>query len=397
MPVPSLPLELIPLILTELRLFSGRDDITKRVTGRSIALVCRAWYPLGVALAWHDLVLDSPQAVKRVVELFERRPDLRCLLRNVDIIGNSLGGEPQVQSDHEPYSRIAEDDIVWLWANAPGIRSLEVFDSTWIRFDETVPYLHLLKNLQRSHIILFVPPTHLSTMFYAALFASLATATRLKVFCLITPCSEFRWIGPSLPSSSGPPLPLKTLSFMPIRSERTNDTRVFRRTLDLVQSATLTTLTAYLEPSDLPILDTLPRFDNLSMIALHLEWPDKHGPLVHHFLTILRTLSPRRLRFTLFAVDVRTPHLGLVPLPASFTLTSFLLALPSFVALATLSHFHLRSDSVPQAQPDPLPPGWRLASQVRLRLALSPSKDPVKCTLSKFDAGEAGDGTWYLS
>ncbi|GAA5956322.1 hypothetical protein JCM10213_001764 [Rhodosporidiobolus nylandii] len=100
MPMPFLPLEFVSLVLTELRRLCAKDvdvDLSRRDNGLNVALVCKAWKPLGLGIVWHDLTLDSPTATRRAYQHFQAHPHLLhfaqevCVVNSVTTIFQPIG------------------------------------------------------------------------------------------------------------------------------------------------------------------------------------------------------------------------------------------------------------------------------------------------------------------
>ncbi|GAA6036119.1 hypothetical protein JCM8097_006625 [Rhodosporidiobolus ruineniae] len=85
MPVPSLPLEVVGLIVEQVRLSCENDDSARRLNGLSIALVCRAWRDFGTGVVWYRLVLDSPEKACQEHETLSAVPHLAALVKEIDI------------------------------------------------------------------------------------------------------------------------------------------------------------------------------------------------------------------------------------------------------------------------------------------------------------------------
>ncbi|GAA5947132.1 hypothetical protein JCM10213_001431 [Rhodosporidiobolus nylandii] len=187
MPLPSLPLELVSLVLTELRL-SCRNDTVRRVIGRNVALVCRAWESLGLGIAWHTLELDSPARVKRATAHFATHPRLLLAVREHRVTGNhsvlanrtpSNGGGPT-----------AADDVVALWARSPNVLSLTITTPSWLDCDRLILVLHSLDSLRHLRHLKIHPGADPSdnTFQTSLILAFMSTLRHLQdldvVFCL---------------------------------------------------------------------------------------------------------------------------------------------------------------------------------------------------------------------
>jgi hypothetical protein len=109
MPVPPLPLELHRLIL--LHLANDLPHVERREHGGRVALVCKAWKPLGVELALRNLVLRREKDDK-LAELLVEHPEWLSKVKNL-----ILKGSPDFEDFGEAAGGAIWEDVLHLCSN----------------------------------------------------------------------------------------------------------------------------------------------------------------------------------------------------------------------------------------------------------------------------------------
>ncbi|GAA5860205.1 hypothetical protein JCM8547_009226, partial [Rhodosporidiobolus lusitaniae] len=99
MPVRPLLIELTSQIVDEIRESCGDgnnlDVRTLRSHGRSCALVWKAWRPLGTAMVWYKVVLDSVEAIRPAVEHFKQYGHLPNLVKEMELLDDPGDCDPE--------------------------------------------------------------------------------------------------------------------------------------------------------------------------------------------------------------------------------------------------------------------------------------------------------------
>ncbi|GAA5914541.1 hypothetical protein JCM6882_000411 [Rhodosporidiobolus microsporus] len=136
MPVRPLPLEVVALITTEVRLACA-DFQARRDAGTSIALVCRAWRPLGESVCWHSLDLSEPGLAHETAERFKDAPHLAQSVRDL-----ACGTEIDLDQPLKTFEdRAATDDLLTLWRLCTRVKRLELRQEQWVDTSHFFAYL----------------------------------------------------------------------------------------------------------------------------------------------------------------------------------------------------------------------------------------------------------------
>ncbi|BGP15385.1 hypothetical protein JCM10213v2_003353 [Rhodosporidiobolus nylandii] len=384
MPLPSLPLELVSLILAELRL-SCRNDNERRTIGRNVALVCKAWESLGLGIAWHTLELDSPAKVKSATAHFATHPRLLRFVREHRVAGR--GGVPADRTPSSESGQTAADEVIALWARSPSVLSLAIITPSWLHCDRLVFALSSLSSLRhvRNLDIQPVPDPSDNTFQTSLILAFISTLHHLQELDLVFPLNHVRWIGL-------PPLPPDP-SLLPLRKITVSPTRILIGETHPLQPATLTSLALLLESSDLRTVDLIPRFVNLTHLDVALHTPELCGVLVRALCRALGGLKGGPLTFSVREAVFTTRTLELQPLPAYPTLDALLGALPTNVRLGLVTKLYVRADALPPLHPGVQPNGELFTSAdaaTMLQLPVDTGEGPVARQLFR-----TRDGAWY--
>ncbi|BGP15432.1 hypothetical protein JCM10213_005067 [Rhodosporidiobolus nylandii] len=351
MPVPSLPLELVSLVLIELRL-SCVDDADLRRNGRSIALVCKAWQRLGLELACYRLTLDSPAKAKTTLQHLAANPHLMPLVRILIVVNSDDRARDAAQrvAAQGANAPTPTDDVVALLRGCSSLVSLQVRTPAWVDCDQLVLALSALRRLSRLQSLTFFPlpgrDDTLQTSLILSILPNLEQATTLQILVSL---SGIRWL--MLPSSTSPSLPLRRMTVLCTRlfddvHPRPN---LLPSLLDLILPGTLTDLVLVIEHTDILVLAYLPRFPNLASLELHLHTPALHTALLPRLLSVLSSFgSSRKLRLFLRRgpptdVDLAEHE----PLPGYPTLSALQAALPPSVRLADFGDVFVTADVLP--------------------------------------------------
>ncbi|BGP15360.1 hypothetical protein JCM10213_001448 [Rhodosporidiobolus nylandii] len=351
MPVPSLPLELVSLILTELRISCGDDDEALREAGRSISLVCKVWKPLGLGVAWYRLTLDSPAKTRRAARHFRAYPHLLSFTRDFCVSRGENGAEDhdlRVLASPEELPTVA-DEVVAMWAGCTSLSSLKVSVPGWLEVDRlmfAMPALPHLRQLQHLALVPSVPED--STLLLAIFLALLPTFTKLRSLHAGLPFAQIRWVAfpPLFPPEQRLPLEDLTLAILELESSAVLNQRTALHVLELVSPATLSRLTIDIAPHDLSILDLLPRFPHLFDLSLGLINPEEHDTSISHAFKVLSRPGQQPFE-VLFRAAAGDEDLGECALPCYTTLSSLLSAIPTTFVDLTILDMHIPTDATP--------------------------------------------------
>ncbi|GAA5955341.1 hypothetical protein JCM10213_005136 [Rhodosporidiobolus nylandii] len=397
MPVPSLPLELVSLVLTQLGASCDEDDQvqeakSRRENGLSIALVCKAWRSLGEAFVWHDLVLDSPAATRRATQHFRVYPHHLQLVRDfvlrdgADPSADTAGGLLSSWRSQRPNPA---EEIIALWSAGPVLKQLLFEAPSWVDHDQLLYAMLDLDNLQHLYGLALVLGQATDPTLENALILSYVSRLRhLRVLVLVLDFAGVRWI--TLPSIR-PPSQLQPLStlYLSLASQDSTDTRrkeTFAYLLDFVRPPTLTSLALFLEPDDSAIVATLARFSNLAEIETWFDNVNRCGPLIQHLFAVLAALSPPHLSL---GIKARPPEQRF-PLPGFDTLPVLLGAIPSSVKSLKFNNVYLAATaaSLPPVIADK-PNEADVGTTLKVLLDLGDGEGPVEHVLVKLT-----DGSW---
>ncbi|BGP15406.1 hypothetical protein JCM10213_005094 [Rhodosporidiobolus nylandii] len=394
MPVPSLPLELVSLVLARLGPSCDEDDEdakSRRENGLSIALVCKAWRPLGEAFVWHDLVLDSPAATRRATQHFRVYPHHLQLVRDfvlrdgADLSADTARGLLSSRRNQRPNPA---EEIIALWSAGPVLERLLFTEPSWVDHDQLLCAMLDLDNLQHLRGLALVLGQATDPTLENALILSYVSRLRhLRVLVLALDFAGVRWI--TLPSIR-PPSDLQPLSILclSLASQDRTDTRrkeTFAYLLDLVRPPTLTSLVLALEPGDFAVLNGLARFGNLADIGIWFDNLDDCVPLIQHLFAVLAAL-PRDLSLD---IGARPPEQQF-PLPVFDTLSQLLGAIPSSVESLKFNNVYLAATaaSLPPVIADK-PNEADVGTTLKMLLDLGDGEGRVEHVLVKLT-----DGSW---
>ncbi|BGP15388.1 hypothetical protein JCM10213_005112 [Rhodosporidiobolus nylandii] len=162
MPVPYLPLELISLILTELRLSCCEDDAIRRANGLSAALVCRSWKPLGVGVVWHRIKIEQSKEAERFLAHFDEYPQHACLVKEMVVEG--CGDEVWAAEPLDECSKF----IARLFRACPRVSTASLRSNGWFDAGRCVQHMaaHPAPFLQHFAVDITVLSFSLFTLFY---------------------------------------------------------------------------------------------------------------------------------------------------------------------------------------------------------------------------------------
>ncbi|GAA5978016.1 hypothetical protein JCM5350_006299 [Sporobolomyces pararoseus] len=149
MPVPSLPLDVVSVILSNFHATpASNEDALEAASavGKAVSLVCRAWSPLGQALLWRQLKIDLLQTSSLLLHL-RSLPHLSPLVQQLDI--EDLSGDSRSNgNDQEEEEESREDSaIIELITKLSNLRNLKI-ESRWSNLDEIIVTCSKLPSLE---------------------------------------------------------------------------------------------------------------------------------------------------------------------------------------------------------------------------------------------------------
>ncbi|GAA5859744.1 hypothetical protein JCM8547_007009 [Rhodosporidiobolus lusitaniae] len=148
-PVPSLPLEFVSLILDALWTASGKEKTTRYSDGLLVALVCKAWRPLGLKLTFRRVVLESSAEAEAIVEHFKELPHLPSFVKEVVLCSLSAGTEEPADDEDEEVGSSAESSVEHLLSVCVVACELQVLDAPWVDVSRLLPSMERLLGLKR--------------------------------------------------------------------------------------------------------------------------------------------------------------------------------------------------------------------------------------------------------
>ncbi|GAA6020682.1 hypothetical protein JCM10207_007823 [Rhodosporidiobolus poonsookiae] len=282
MPVPSLPLELVGLILTELRTSCGDDDKAKRSNGLAAALVCKAWQLLGVAVVWHKIELHSPGEVRRFVRRAETFPHFPPLVKEM-----AFGSTPERNDDSNNLDDVDDVDDLDDLDDADfddlftSCTNLEVLSAPLVRWMDphtlalALPRLKRVKHLHVSGLDLDGPHV-------LDILPQLATLPRLAHLRTTVLLYDNKWI---LARHAIAPLQLRRLEVASGihrggGAEPDGTMPFYRPLFDHIDTSTLELLSLKLYPTDVGVVDRIFGFRNLRVLVLSLYSVEEVTPFL---------------------------------------------------------------------------------------------------------------------
>ncbi|GAA6007533.1 hypothetical protein JCM10207_006377 [Rhodosporidiobolus poonsookiae] len=355
MPIPSLPLELIGLIITALRFSCGDDDAARRSNGLAAALVCKAWHPFGVAVIWHTVKLDSPVKLSHLVQHAERFPHFPPLVKEVHLLPTPVSANDDLE-ESDSNSEPAEDRLHDLWPLCTHLEMLSAEKVPWLDYDElavALPRLQSLKELDLEMRAVDYPNP-------IRLIPQIATLAHLSDLSLLVKLE-----GNDSPASKERTTPLrlrclKSIAFVEPEAE-TAGARPFHHALfDRLDASTLHELTLTLYPTDVAVIDHLSHFPSLDYLVAAMPATPAALPLLdrlihaagaHPVLTILGVVGEMNAP----SAHGRAAELCL-PRVDNSSLSAFLAALPVSLGTLHITGFYLTASTPSSAalvDPDP--------------------------------------------
>lgn len=344
MPVPPLPLEMVAQIVTELRLSCvdarGEDlQDERRRNGLAIALVCKAWVPLGEAMVWGQVVLTSSEMVQSLVEHLEEQQHLVKLVQDVTFATNYDADRASEDEGEEAGSEFAIRRLFTLCHTS--LLRLDLNNAHWLEPDLFVEELSKCTTLRT---LAFCPAPFEQTTLYLFL-ETLPTLPELEYLSVIIAYpvpAPYLW--PELPST--PPLALervKLVSFNGGEGGRSFNEHV----LSLVKPETLQSLITFLEPPDVTIIDRILLFPNLVDLTLTTKHDAQVGPSLEHLFDGV-SKAGRRLSITVSPVKIDdAPPEPLLEFTSGNSLADLLALVPACVTELRLNNLHVVKADVP--------------------------------------------------
>ncbi|BGP15439.1 hypothetical protein JCM10213_005060 [Rhodosporidiobolus nylandii] len=393
MPVPSLPLELVALTLTELRLSCDNDDAVRRENGLNVALVCKAWQPLGEGVIWHGLVLDSPEKARKAIKHFEQYKHLARQVRKMHLTASSQQIEAFLASSPSEAGPAAEV-VRSLWRLCSSMYSLTLEWVDWADFATLVSYSPQLRSLRQ----LRVSTRGMNSVDANALLHYLPSLSHLDHLVLTAAALDF-----APPTLTPPPahlLPIRHFAFQVRAGEPQPRVAYLSRLLDLMDPTVVTHVTycASAEGDSLAaIVSRLLSFPLLRVLFIMCMTSRDGGPVLERALEVLDLIPNRQHVLHLFIATQNGSLQRPVSLPTLPSLAAFLMAIPFMNVDVTTPHFVFTSTRASLPRPRSVLAGRaaRLVVQVTCLVRLTDAADgqPSEFAFERFlVANENGPG-----
>ncbi|GAA6036123.1 hypothetical protein JCM8097_006627 [Rhodosporidiobolus ruineniae] len=380
MPIPPLPLEIVGLIIDEVRL--GLENDEERWSNcRNLALVCREWRSLGTAAYWHTVGLESPDEGLQVDRHLKRYPHLASLVRMLELRGEDgsryslpppSGGPPDYGPSEGVYTVIRRCLSLRELACTAGAPAAEAFAAF---------------------------PTSSASLLY-----DLYRLTSVSVLCLHIPfhLEPLDLNAPSDLTADFPPppavlLPLRHLEIVPHRRAWAHPTSFFTsHLLRATNPATLRALCISLFPTSADLVRQLSSFPDLRSLEFTLEDADEAR---HIFDDVLRLpLALDKLKsITVHAPD--GPHD--LRSPQTPTLCSFLDSIPLSSHRVVFLLYNHELDPAASDPPEVFPSMMDRLREAKQGVAFAVERVDAtivlgrgQCTYMKLIAGEHSG--WYI-
>ncbi|GAA6007618.1 hypothetical protein JCM10207_006410 [Rhodosporidiobolus poonsookiae] len=300
MNVAPLPLELVSLILTELRLSCGDDDAARRSNGLATALVCKAWQPLGVCVVWHSVRLDSPSRTRRLSERAEQFPHFPAFIKKA-----------------------------WF---------------RWVNYEAITRVLPLLKHYRTFKL----GAAQHGLPYPLSILPKLAALPHLNCLSLLTALSNDGW---ETPAHTFAPIRITRISLVVVVAPQAAGADTSHFYLDLfddLDTHTLRDMTLMLHPGDLAVIHRLFCFPSLRILIVVLPASPAAFPLVDR---MLQAASPHPIPLTVVlsgAINTAAAERGAtelrLPSTGSSSLTAFLDAVPTSIVDFRIDDFYLNAN-----------------------------------------------------
>ncbi|GAA5893810.1 uncharacterized protein JCM6883_003644 [Sporobolomyces salmoneus] len=120
MPIPFLPTEIIAEIVSHLRSSGSQPVIDSISNGRAISLVCQRFFPIGQALRWRLVRIDS-STISSLVRHFQEFPHLARLVR---IISHIAAEEEEEEEDADTFRAESLNDLLLVLSSTSLLNAL---------------------------------------------------------------------------------------------------------------------------------------------------------------------------------------------------------------------------------------------------------------------------------
>jgi hypothetical protein len=344
MPLPSLPLELVTLIVLELRL-SCDDDTARRANGLAVALVCKSWVLIGEQVVWHRVVLDSAAQATFLLKHFEEHKHLPKLVKDLKVgkptvkpaSDDEASDDEALDDDEDPASTCA--DLASLWTCCTSITELEYDETTWMT---TGSFLKGLRNLKALRNLAFLfstmeaeePLVFLDTLNFLTNLEELTVISMSEV-------PRCRWVR----APSQPPLSLWQLKY--VVSPSGGGQQFINHLLDLIKPETLLSCVSYVDPLYLDLVDRFLLFPNLYHLSIGFRRDLDVSPLLQHLLEAC-SRSNRSFELTVAPLGASQDQIPSSPISLSngATINDLLALVPADTSLE-LEFLHVEDAELP--------------------------------------------------
>lgn len=324
MAVPPLPLEIVALIIEELRElceidFEDDDSSDRHSNGLAVALVCEAWRQLGQGIAWYRLVLRSAEEVESILEHFASYKHLSSCVQELKL----------ASVDEYVDARVCKDAVIkGLLQSCNKLRAVNLFAANWITMEKTLSHVHGRTLLRQFDLTLdSIEEDTLGAV--ESTVASLVNLEQLNLaISIIIPTTRTSPTPP--PALSNIVLSIHELTLLvPLDA---SGQALASRMLDLIDPATLEMCSIAVQSDDLPLLDRLVAFPRIVIMSIATTNDAKVGPFLLHYLRRAADIK-RHCRLDFQAVHqspwMSGSELVLAPDGEPLALSDFLAAVPA--------------------------------------------------------------------
>ncbi|GAA6007445.1 hypothetical protein JCM10207_006344 [Rhodosporidiobolus poonsookiae] len=367
MPVPSLPYELISPILVHLRLSCFGDDAARRSNGLAVALVCKAWHPLGVQIIWFRLRLSSMEGAKRFARRICSSPHIAGLVREIYLIqprlplprlpDDTTGAAESVetrQSDEDANVSTPSPAIPFIWRQCTNLRVLNIGELYWATEADLSTSIPASRTLEDLTMVLGIMPS-----LSLPQLASLPRLSALKLSGYILGDAD-------LPPATPPPtkLPVARLTALFHYTSPERDVHSFlHKTLDILNSSTLSDVRIVLPANSHGLVDRLFAFPLLDYLDLCVPADESSFPLLERAIHVSHS-HPTPLDLCFSTSSGRMPPTEL-RLFGTSSLSALSAHLPPKLRGFHLFGFHVTTTEPPMEQPEVFPSTGRGLAHVK--------------------------------
>lgn len=340
MTFPPLPLELVSLIVDELALSYEKDDAARLSNGQNIALVSKAWAPLGTAVVWTQVRLASSKQLEFLLAHVDKHVGLARLVKEVSLVEHTSEDNEEASQDSPAATIATSSALERLWSTCHRTSRINVETPSWIDLETLLPHLALLQHLHHLELRPSVDMALIAKI--ATLLPLLSALTSLQSLVVH---AATRTMCPSPDGSSTGVLPLRELVCLSacVSNRQAEQHSMQSYLLSLTNPSTLRHCTLHSISADLPTLDRIFSCPNLVSLSLAIEQGQDATRFLEHAFKNARTHASLR-HLSIKAAGRTELFLG-----ASSSLCTLLQSVP-FVSEVRIQGLYVHGDvQLPQA------------------------------------------------